>query len=740
MLPVQFFLVVCVLGVWFTVPKIQEDLTMKANQILREEGVDSMLKVKFNGPVATLNGQVEHIAQRDRVVKRIESMENIWGLKVQNFAQVQIIPPPVPVVYKMEFSGTELKITGNLPGELEKRALVRKAGRLFPLLTVVDETVLPNADAGATAVSRSSAQIGASQNFLDDPRNSKRMDQAGMGLSLLEELPYLHRIGQLRWVEMKEGVLAFAADLPYEDTRPLVVESIKKLAQQSRPMGIKVQAVDLEVIASPSLELDFGPPPQLVLNGKLASASDQALAVEHVQALFPKAKIEPAATFDPSLGPVYWILPKLDPLRGLQSMGRFTKVAVDGGIPVVEAETLNVSAQLNLALALDKAFGKEVRTNVTVTGPLFTTTMPPSLWATIGEDRTVVTGTVADEPAKLLAMEKLSAIFPSLTFEPELKFDPKVASAKLYMSALDPVADLAALEPNFVMHGFGLVEGRLKLTGVVPDNATKERLTGMILKRHLGRVSAELTVDPAYLPSPESFWSMSFTPGRLKVTGQLCDKQLKATLLGDLKAIYPNREITENLEIVPHGLRKGNWPDLLRGLSVVAAPEQTTEILWQNGKFILSAKVPGPEAQARMLRRLQRTYGTQVEAKIEVMDNPALASVPSVALVDCTIYFETTQRDFMTQEAEKIQQVLTIMETHPEVKLSIQGFTDDKGSYNGNISLSLNRADTVRKWLMRRKIEPERISIQGHGPKFPVADNKTEQGRAANRRLQFRVQ
>jgi outer membrane protein OmpA-like peptidoglycan-associated protein len=210
-------------------------------------------------------------------------------------------------------------------------------------------------------------------------------------------------------------------------------------------------------------------------------------------------------------------------------------------------------------------------------------------------------------------------------------------------------------------------------------------------------------------------------------------------LIGDLKANYPEREITEALEVTPSGLRKGPWTEMLRGLSVVAAPEQTTEIVWKNGRFNLGVKVPSQEAQARLLRRLQRIYGTSMTANVEVMDNPALAGVPSVALVDCTIFFEAAQRDFMTSEAEKLQRVFEIMEAHPEVRLSIEGHTDDKGAFYANASTSLSRADTVRKWLMRRKIEPERISVHGNGSKFPIADNKTEPGRAANRRLEFRI-
>ena len=71
--------------------------------------------------------------------------------------------------------------------------------------------------------------------------------------------------------------------------------------------------------------------------------------------------------------------------------------------------------------------------------------------------------------------------------------------------------------------------------------------------------------------------------------------------------------------------------------------------------------------------------------------------------------------------------------------IELQGYTDSKGSEQYNLGLSQRRADSVQRYLMTKKVPLFRISIVGLGKDDPVADNKSEQGRAQNRRVEVRV-
>lgn len=71
--------------------------------------------------------------------------------------------------------------------------------------------------------------------------------------------------------------------------------------------------------------------------------------------------------------------------------------------------------------------------------------------------------------------------------------------------------------------------------------------------------------------------------------------------------------------------------------------------------------------------------------------------------------------------------------------IELQGYTDSRGSEQYNIGLSQRRAEAVERYLVSKKIALFRISIVGLGKDDPVADNKTEKGRAENRRVEVRL-
>lgn len=76
---------------------------------------------------------------------------------------------------------------------------------------------------------------------------------------------------------------------------------------------------------------------------------------------------------------------------------------------------------------------------------------------------------------------------------------------------------------------------------------------------------------------------------------------------------------------------------------------------------------------------------------------------------------------------------------YPDLNVEIQGFTDNIGSETYNKTLSQKRADAVKKYLMSKGINQSRLTATGYGESNPVADNMTAEGRAMNRRIEFKV-
>ena len=81
----------------------------------------------------------------------------------------------------------------------------------------------------------------------------------------------------------------------------------------------------------------------------------------------------------------------------------------------------------------------------------------------------------------------------------------------------------------------------------------------------------------------------------------------------------------------------------------------------------------------------------------------------------------------------------TLKDNTLTVRISVAGYTDYIGSQEYNLKLSVRRANSVRKYLMHKKVPAKSISIIGYGKENPIATNKTSEGRQKNRRVEFKM-
>jgi outer membrane protein OmpA-like peptidoglycan-associated protein len=87
-----------------------------------------------------------------------------------------------------------------------------------------------------------------------------------------------------------------------------------------------------------------------------------------------------------------------------------------------------------------------------------------------------------------------------------------------------------------------------------------------------------------------------------------------------------------------------------------------------------------------------------------------------------------------------LDRVADSLKRNPDITLvEIQGHTDNHGTRRRNFRLSFHRAESVRRYLIRRGVEPHRLACRGYGEEAPVSDNDTPEGRRTNRRVVFVV-
>jgi outer membrane protein OmpA-like peptidoglycan-associated protein len=86
-----------------------------------------------------------------------------------------------------------------------------------------------------------------------------------------------------------------------------------------------------------------------------------------------------------------------------------------------------------------------------------------------------------------------------------------------------------------------------------------------------------------------------------------------------------------------------------------------------------------------------------------------------------------------------LNMVAQILKSNPDLKLKLEGHTDNVGKLEKNMKLSLDRAISVKTFMQSKGIEGKRIEAEGFGPTKPKSDNASEAGRAINRRVEIEI-
>jgi len=132
----------------------------------------------------------------------------------------------------------------------------------------------------------------------------------------------------------------------------------------------------------------------------------------------------------------------------------------------------------------------------------------------------------------------------------------------------------------------------------------------------------------------------------------------------------------------------------------------------------------------------------------DVPGNPPLGCPARVLVKVTDTHIEIKEHiNFKTNKAvitgetsfEILSQVASVLKSKPRITVVIEGHTDSVGAADYNLKLSDDRAKAVRESLVERGVARERLEAIGYGESRPVGLNQSAQGRAANRRVEFRI-
>jgi len=131
---------------------------------------------------------------------------------------------------------------------------------------------------------------------------------------------------------------------------------------------------------------------------------------------------------------------------------------------------------------------------------------------------------------------------------------------------------------------------------------------------------------------------------------------------------------------------------------------------------------------------------TSIKEYTEIERNLYLAPIEiNQQIVLNNLFFEKGKADILPNSYPELDRLVEILKDNPTMEIEIYGFTNNIGDKALLIELSLQRAEEVKKYLVQKNVKPERIKTKGMGPENPIAPNNTEEGRAKNQRVEFKI-
>lgn len=164
-----------------------------------------------------------------------------------------------------------------------------------------------------------------------------------------------------------------------------------------------------------------------------------------------------------------------------------------------------------------------------------------------------------------------------------------------------------------------------------------------------------------------------------------------------------------------------------------------------SGETTLKVATGGKDVWVRVVPDI---FGAPTQAyTLTIVEVAAMAQVVTAnALLDeinrkgfATLYvnFDSGRHELKPDGQQAVREIVAMLKSAPALKLSIEGHTDNVGGAADNKALSERRAQSVRAAIVQGGIDAGRLSAAGFGPERPVADNRSEDGRAKNRRVEL---
>lgn len=280
---------------------------------------------------------------------------------------------------------------------------------------------------------------------------------------------------------------------------------------------------------------------------------------------------------------------------------------------------------------------------------------------------------------------------------------------------------------------------------MLPNTATAARLdrvvTGAVTHRAVGRAVC-WALCLAMCLALSVLWPSTVqaqTPPPVVVSGTVPDEATRASILARVRELYGAERVVDQLT-VGAVVAPPQWSQYVGKLLSPGLKQVHHGQLAVQGQVVQLQGEVDNEGQRQQLasdmaQALNPTYSVRNGLQVSAQEQ----SVVDRALANRTVEFEPGSAVLRPAGQQILNEMATVLLQLRGRRVALIGHTDALGPRPGNVSLSLARAQAARAHLVSRGVSPDSLSASGMGPDQPLATNATEEGRARNRRIEFRV-
>lgn len=272
------------------------------------------------------------------------------------------------------------------------------------------------------------------------------------------------------------------------------------------------------------------------------------------------------------------------------------------------------------------------------------------------------------------------------------------------------------------------------------SGATRQTGIGHVARTLLGSILwVAASAGQAWNAMPTTAAPTTPQPGQVQVSGTLPDEESKASVLAGLRALYGASNVVDQIGVGPVGL-PANWHAYVQKLITPNLKLIRRGQLKIDGNVV---SVHGEVANEAQRQKIASDIATSLNSTYTV-NNGLHVSGAEQAMLDSTLANRIVEFDSGKSTLTPVGRAIlddmgNALQQIKGRKVAVIGHTDSEGLHASNQDLSQSRAEAVKLYLSTKGIKGDLLSTSGQGSDRPVASNATAEGRARNRRIEFRM-